>query len=264
MNAPSRCRRRRAGQSGGVDGNERLTAATAVVLVVLLAALGITILVHRAAHLVARAARDAPDPTRPPQARQYRLALRPLLRPARGTTCAAGRRSWGCDCWRRSSIVSTLAVFATGVALLVIGPAGGVLVGLHKASFVVWLVVTAMHVLAHLRRIPGLVAADWRRRPASARSASVPGTAWRRLLLAGSDRRGRRRSRSQPFATPIRGCTGSARTRCTATVSPERQLLEDRERVVERADDGAAARLDAAADEEVRSRSRRAARRAGP
>src|SRR3954467_13505239 len=30
--------------SGGVDGNERLTAATAVVLIVLLAALGVTIL----------------------------------------------------------------------------------------------------------------------------------------------------------------------------------------------------------------------------
>ena len=30
-------------------------------------------------------------------------------------------------------VASTLAVFATGVALLVVGPGGGLLVGLHKA-----------------------------------------------------------------------------------------------------------------------------------
>jgi hypothetical protein len=82
-------------------------------------------------------------------------------------------------------IAATLAVFATGVALLVVGPSGGILVGLHKASFVVWLVVTAVHVLAHLRSIPRLVAADWRRRPLPS-ERSVPGTGWRRLLLAGS------------------------------------------------------------------------------
>jgi hypothetical protein len=82
-------------------------------------------------------------------------------------------------------IAATLAVFATGVALLVVGPEGGVLVGLHKASFVVWFVVTAIHVLAHLRSIPKLAAADWRSTALSA-EGSLPGTGWRRLLLAGS------------------------------------------------------------------------------
>jgi uncharacterized protein (DUF983 family) len=57
--------------------------------------------------------------------------------------------------------------------------------GLHKASFVVWFVVTAVHVLAHVRPIPGLVAADWRRRPVPA-ERRVPGTFWRQLLLAGT------------------------------------------------------------------------------
>jgi hypothetical protein len=80
-------------------------------------------------------------------------------------------------------VAATLAVFASGVALLVAGPAGGVLVGLHKASFVVWLVVTGIHVLAHLRAVPGLVAADWRGR-AVPPEARVPGTLSRRLLLA--------------------------------------------------------------------------------
>ena len=77
-------------------------------------------------------------------------------------------------------VASTLAVFATGVALLVAGPGRGVLLGLHKASFVIWLGVTAIHVLAHLRRLPGLVAADWR----GDASAAPAGSFARRALIA--------------------------------------------------------------------------------
>jgi hypothetical protein len=50
----------------------------------------------------------------------------------------------------------TLIVFATGVALLVIGPGASsrdALVLLHKASFIAWLVVCAVHVLGHLPEI---------------------------------------------------------------------------------------------------------------
>ena len=48
----------------------------------------------------------------------------------------------------------TLAVFATGVALLVLGPsARQPLVLLHKVSFFAWLAVTALHVLGHLPEI---------------------------------------------------------------------------------------------------------------
>jgi hypothetical protein len=50
-------------------------------------------------------------------------------------------------------VAATLAVFATGVALLAVGPGGGLLVGLHKASFVVWLAAAGLHVLAHVRRL---------------------------------------------------------------------------------------------------------------
>ncbi len=78
-------------------------------------------------------------------------------------------------------VLSTFAVFATGVALLVVGPRGGIVLGLHKASFVVWLVATGIHVLAYLMRVPKLAAADWRpRRP------QLGGTSARRSLLAGS------------------------------------------------------------------------------
>ena len=77
-------------------------------------------------------------------------------------------------------VVSTVAVFATGVALLIIGPGGGIVLGLHKASFVVWLVATGIHVLAYLTRVPRLAAADWR-----PRAPRLEGALGRRLLLAG-------------------------------------------------------------------------------
>jgi len=80
-------------------------------------------------------------------------------------------------------VAATVTVFGTGVALLVTGPHEGFAVGLHKASFIVWLVVAGIHVLAHLRSIPGRVAADWRRRPIPFEQR-VPGALWRRLLLA--------------------------------------------------------------------------------
>lgn len=172
------------GQSGGVEGNERLTAASAVVLVVLLAALGVTILSIGPLiwwHVVLGM-----------------LLIPPVLLKLGSTGWRFLRYYAGSPEFVRRGppllalrllaplvIAATLAVFATGVALLVVGPAGGVLVGLHKASFVVWFVVTAIHVLAHLQSLPELAAADWRRRPLPP-GRRLPGAARRRLLLAGS------------------------------------------------------------------------------
>jgi hypothetical protein len=51
-------------------------------------------------------------------------------------------------------VLSTLVLFATGVALLVRDETHGTLVGLHKASFVVWVVSTGIHVLAHILKLP--------------------------------------------------------------------------------------------------------------
>jgi hypothetical protein len=168
--------------SGGVEGNERLTAATAVVLVVLLAALGVTIL--SIGPLV-----------------WWHVLLGMLLIPPvllklgstgwRFVRYYGGEREyvrrgpplWPLRLMAPLVVAATAAVFGTGVTLLVTGPHGGFVVGLHKASFVVWLVVTAIHVLAHLRSIPGLVAADWRRKPIPS-EGRVPGALWRRLLLA--------------------------------------------------------------------------------
>jgi hypothetical protein len=51
-------------------------------------------------------------------------------------------------------VVSTTVVFASGVALLLLGPSSrGQLLLVHKASFFVWLAVTAIHVLGHLSEV---------------------------------------------------------------------------------------------------------------
>ena len=62
-------------------------------------------------------------------------------------------------------VASTLVLFGTGIYLLVTREVQGTAVGLHKASFVVWLLATSVHVLARLLRMrealrapyPGLV-----------------------------------------------------------------------------------------------------------
>jgi hypothetical protein len=63
-------------------------------------------------------------------------------------------------------VASTIVLFATGVALLVVDQTHGTLVGLHKASFVVWVGAFALHLLTRLPtmlralrgRLPGLAA----------------------------------------------------------------------------------------------------------
>lgn len=143
---------------GGSAGNEQLTAIVACVLVVLLAVEGATLLnlnalltVHGfvgmlllpvvALKLVstgwrfARYYLHADEYVRrgPPH-----IALRVVVAPV--------------------IVVSTLFVFGTGVALLALDRTRGTLVGLHKASFIVWLGATALHVLAHLLRVRRVLA----------------------------------------------------------------------------------------------------------
>jgi hypothetical protein len=171
-------------RAGGVDGNERLTATTGVVLVVLLAALGITILSIRSLiwwHFLVGMLLI------PPVLLKLATTGWRFIRYYRGTPeyVRRGPPLLPLRVVAPLLVAATLAVFTTGVALLAVGPTGGVLVGLHKASFVVWFFVTAAHVLAHLRPLPRLVAADWRGRPIPP-EPQLPGTAWRRLLLVGT------------------------------------------------------------------------------
>jgi hypothetical protein len=51
-------------------------------------------------------------------------------------------------------VLSTIALFATGLALLFAGRDTGLPLGmLHKVSFIVWITLTALHVLGHLPEI---------------------------------------------------------------------------------------------------------------
>jgi hypothetical protein len=50
-------------------------------------------------------------------------------------------------------VASTLVLFGTGIYLLATDEVQGTAVGLHKASFVVWLLSTSVHLLARLLRM---------------------------------------------------------------------------------------------------------------
>jgi hypothetical protein len=81
-------------------------------------------------------------------------------------------------------VATTLALFATGVWLLAEGPKNNTVVFLHKASFVAWFVLMAVHVLGHLLEVPRLAIPDWRR--AGGRDAALAGSGMRVSLLIAS------------------------------------------------------------------------------
>jgi hypothetical protein len=148
--------------SGGAAGNERLTAMTGAVLLVLLAAEGFTILSLR--QLIT------------PHFFIGMLLLGPVALKAGSTVYRFARYYTGSAPYRRKGppapllrllgpvvIASTAGVFGTGIALAVIGPAGRQpWLFLHKASFVIWFCAMTIHVLAYLPRLPRLLASEAR------------------------------------------------------------------------------------------------------
>lgn len=149
--------------SGGSLGNEQLTAAVGAVLIVLLAVEGATLLRLRSLLTVHAF---------------VGMLLIPVIALKLGSTGWRMMRYYlrGEEYVRRGPphvalrvvispliVLSTLMVFGTGVALLVLDQRHGTIVLLHKASFVVWFGATGVHVLAHLvdlgraftRRVPG-------------------------------------------------------------------------------------------------------------
>jgi hypothetical protein len=88
-------------------------------------------------------------------------------------------------------VLSTAVLLGTGVVLLALGRTEGTVVGLHKASFFVWLGAGGLHVLAHVLRLPRL----WRTRAPGlalrlglAGTALVAGAALATATLPGADR----------------------------------------------------------------------------
>ncbi len=135
---------------GGILGNERLTATTGVLLIALFAALGVTIVrigSLLSAHLFIGL-----------------LLIPPVALKLASAGYRFGRYYTANPVYRRRGapptplrllaplvVLSTAAVFATGVALLLVGPgSSGTLRLLHKASFFLWIAVTAIHTIGHL------------------------------------------------------------------------------------------------------------------
>jgi hypothetical protein len=154
---------------GGIEGNARLTATTGVVLLALLAAEGVTILDIRpllSVHVFVGLMLIPPVALKL-AATGYRL-LRYYARAGeylqKGPPMLLMRMLIA-----PGLVAATLGVLATGVALLVIGPGGSAVLGLHQASFIVWLGAFGIHVLVYVLRVPRLVAADW------GRAAGTPG-----------------------------------------------------------------------------------------
>jgi hypothetical protein len=77
-------------------------------------------------------------------------------------------------------ILTTVALLSSGIALIVVGPGRGLVLNLHKASFIVWLAALGAHVLGHLGRLPAALRGDLVRRD------PLGGSRVRLLLLAGS------------------------------------------------------------------------------
>jgi hypothetical protein len=169
---------------GGTIGNERLTAATGAALIALLAVIGVTILRLQpllSVHLFVGM-----------------LLIGPLTLKLASTGYRFIRYYTANPSYRRKGpppaplralapivVVSTVVVFASGVALLFAGPQSrDTLLPIHKVSFIVWLAATALHVLAHLPTMRRALRADFG--PSPRLGDDVRGRSGRALSLAGA------------------------------------------------------------------------------
>jgi hypothetical protein len=176
---PERTRRR---WEARVDGNARLTAATAVVLLVLLAAEGVTVLRVRSLltpHVVIGLLLVPPILVKIGST-SWKFSLYYLHDPAYR---AKGPPVPVLRVLGPFVVVLTILLFASGIALLLApNDLGGQLLTIHKVSFFLWLAATAVHVLGHLIDTGRMAPKDWMIRS----RRLVPGAGRRQLLLVGS------------------------------------------------------------------------------
>ncbi|MGH2937516.1 MAG: hypothetical protein ACRDPE_05280 [Solirubrobacterales bacterium] len=173
--------RRASARTGGVAGNARLTGAVAVALLVLLAAEGVTI--PFIGQLLG------------PHMFIGLLLIPPVALKMASTGYRFARYYTHDEPYVRKGpppivlrflapgvVLTTLAVFGTGVALLFTGPPSDTLKFAHKLSFIAWVALMALHVLGHLLELPRLASADWRR--SGPREARLAGAGMRASALA--------------------------------------------------------------------------------
>jgi hypothetical protein len=168
---------------GGTDGNEQLTSMVGVLLLVLLAVIGVTILRKSqliSVHLFVGL-----------------LLIGPVALKIASTCYRFIRYYTGAPAYKRKGppplplrliapvvVITTVLVFASGIVLLFEGPAHrGPWASIHKVSFIVWLVFTTLHVLGHLQEMPASLSAA--RRPGGGPGELGDGNAGRWIALAG-------------------------------------------------------------------------------
>jgi len=158
-------RMRRIPRGGGVDGNERLTAMVAVLLLVLLFLAGLTV------------------PVANSQTRLHVflgvVVIPPVLLKIGSTTWRFARYYAGNFSYRRKGppalilrlvgpvlVVLTLVMLFSGVGLIVVAPTSmrSQLSQIHRVSFVLWFAVTTVHVLGHLKETATFAPRDFIRR----------------------------------------------------------------------------------------------------
>ena len=176
---PTRAQRR---AEAGVAGNARLTAANAVVLLVLLAAEGFTVLGVRQMLT--------------PHVFIGMVLIPPVLLKTGSTMWRFARYYTGSPAYQRKGpppillrllgpvvVVLTLVLLASGVLLMFAGQSWmSLLLKVHKASFVLWFGAMTIHVLGHVAEMARLAPRDWFRRG----RREVSGAAARQWLIAAS------------------------------------------------------------------------------
>lgn len=165
-------------EADGPAGNGRLTASTAVLLILMLAVEGVTIVFLRqllSLHLFVGA-----------------MLIPPVAVKLGSTGYRFARYYSGSAIYRAKGpppallramgpvvVISTVGVLASGIALMLAGPSErSTLLPIHKVSFIIWIVFTGVHVLGHVLELPDPVRDDLRR------TAGVPGRGSRWMLLA--------------------------------------------------------------------------------
>ena len=179
--APSSAQADQSGHADpGVAGNARLTGVNAVVLLILLAVEGVTILGIRRVL---------------PQHLFFGILLIPPVLLKMGSTGYRFLRYYtGNHRYRAAGppqillrlvaplvVLSTVALFATGVELWLFGRHfGAVWLRAHQLSFIMWFGAMTIHVLGYIVRAPTLALADYRA------SSSVTGREIRAYLVGGA------------------------------------------------------------------------------
>lgn len=165
-----------------MEGNARLTAANAAVLLVVLAAEGFTLLGVRQMLT--------------PHVFIGVMLIPPVLLKVGSTGWRFARYYGGAAAYRRKGpppvllrllgpivVALTVVLLASGVALLFVRGSGlPLLLKVHKASFILWFGAMAIHVLGHLGEVARLAPRDWVRRA----RRDVTGAGTRQWLIAAS------------------------------------------------------------------------------